>query len=207
MGTYREPLVRTTAMMVRFIHAHRINNKEGLGDFALIGIPEQATAALALYNLLLDSQGSPELEDLENTMHRLFRSFLITPILSDEPIACPTDQMMLLAALLPAGHYCYAQAIHGRCARLQFCFRCVLFHESKLRGPLPHQEAMEILQGLASDALPDEVDDDEADIEDSYNDEECEGILQLDKRNDTEQNNLLSNGKRDFFFTSDPMMT
>jgi hypothetical protein len=121
-------------MMVRFIHASLTGSMRGLGNFRLIGTQEQAEAALELHSLLIKTEGPLELNALHPIQHRLCDALLRTENLSDDPIACPTDQMIFIASLLGRNRYRTANSIISICAQLQFCFRSILIHVVRLKA-------------------------------------------------------------------------
>jgi hypothetical protein len=119
-------------MMLRFIHAWITHNLRALGNFKLIGTQEQSDAALALYDLFIKTKGSPELNDFYPLQHRLCDTLLRAKNLSEDPVGCPTDQMIFITALLGPNRYRPASSITAVCAQLQFCFRSILIHVVRL---------------------------------------------------------------------------
>jgi hypothetical protein len=119
-------------MMLRFIHASLTHNTRALGSFILIGTQEQSDAALSLYELFIKTKGSPELNDFYPLQHRLCDTLLRAKNLSEDPVGCPTDQMLFITALLGPNRYRPASSITSVCAQLQFCFRSILIHVVRL---------------------------------------------------------------------------
>lgn len=121
-------------MMLRFIHAVKTKKTKDYGSFKLVGNKDQADAALSLYGLFIQSKGDPSMEVLTQAMHRLFDALLRPDSLSEDVIACPTDQMLFLSNLLSDGRYRLASAVTSLCSALQFCFRSVLIQIARLQA-------------------------------------------------------------------------
>jgi hypothetical protein len=130
--TYRQALTRTIAMIIRFIHAHENGNKRGFGRFVLKGDLKQAQAALDLYSLIIKTRGHPEKSELMTSAHALFDALLRPKTLSEDKLACPTDQMIFLVSILAGGRFRTARTTVNYCSGLQFCFRCIMIHIARL---------------------------------------------------------------------------
>lgn len=157
IAKYRVVLSQTVALMIRFIHAHRTGHLSNLGNFKLKGSEDQAQAALNLYLLFLESKGRPTLERLRSAKHALFAALLQPPSLSDDIIACPTDQAFFLTCILPEGRYQTAKYIACLCAAAQYSFRCVFCHVVRLKAATEDTftlwNAGEGIEGLLEDNL------------------------------------------------------
>ena len=193
-------------MMTRFILAVRTGKAEQYGGFMLVGDIGQAEAALALYSLIIDKKGKLSPEELQRPMHTLLDALLRPTQLSTNHIACPTDQMLFLFAVLPHGHYRTANSIQELCAMLQYGFRTTILQEARQKlgavadsdrltgtsrsSPLNPKSEQEMGKGSAQDFESESSDVDEGDDDDNEDDENENGSDEPDEEleSDTDDN-------------------
>ncbi|KAL0948698.1 hypothetical protein HGRIS_008832 [Hohenbuehelia grisea] len=104
----------------------------GLGSFKIEGHPLQVKAADDLRKLLLRGRGHPDVDELRAHIHRLFVALTCPPSLAGSRIACPTDQGLLLLSVLGPNQFISAHAVLCHTSGLQYTFRCVMIHTSRL---------------------------------------------------------------------------
>lgn len=164
----------TVGMMLRFIQADITGRLQGLGRFKLKGNKRQAEAALALYNLFIETRGKPDIPDLRRLQHNLFDALLRAKGLSEHAVACPTDQMLFLRSIIPDGGYHGASTVTNVCCFLTFCFRSILVHISRLLSEQrteysPYERQKDATcDNNDSDYCSEEHDDDEEDDLDDH---------------------------------------
>lgn len=117
--------------MIRLIYAEKNHKKQGLGNFVLKGTIQQRDAAWALYSLL-ESKEQHDLIELLPLKHRLYDALLRCSISADDPISCPTDQMLFLSSVRPYGNYCIPSELAALVTWLRLCFRCTFMHIGRL---------------------------------------------------------------------------
>lgn len=117
--------------MIRLIYAEKNEKKQGLGNFVLKGTIQQRDAARALY-AWLESKEQHDLSKLLQLKHRLHDALLRCSMSADDPISCPTDQMLFLSSVLPDGNYCIPGELVALVAWLRLCFRCTFAHIGRL---------------------------------------------------------------------------
>lgn len=120
--------------MTRFLQRKADGSTQGLGSFKIEGHPSQIEAADALRKHFVHHQGEPVIQEMSKLMHSAFVALLCPPRLKDSPIACPTDQTLLLLALVGPGSFTPASSIMYHCAGLQYTFRCIMVHIARLKS-------------------------------------------------------------------------
>lgn len=195
---YAGALSRTEGMIVRYIHATKTNNIKPLGRFTLRGSSEQEDAAAAFYKLLVEPEGASDLTRLRQVKHMLYDTLLRSARSSDKAIACPTDQMLFLASILPDGRYCLPTQLMSLGGALHLSFRCIFMHSARLhienidlylpwhKNTSSSAPGSEGGNGHAGSSSSDENDnEDEDDDEDVDMDEETESEDETKVDNDT----------------------
>lgn len=87
-------------------------------------------AARKLHKFIMTDK--PDLSRLQHLLH-LFLVSLCTPSqINHDPIACPTDQLLLLLSIRPEGFYCDAKTVAFYCCALQYSFRSIVVHIVRL---------------------------------------------------------------------------
>jgi hypothetical protein len=92
-------------MVMRMIDASIYQHEK----LALKCSPNQLQAALKLYVTIMKGKGAPVPSALLKALHTLFVSLTREGKLSTAPIACPTDQLLVLLSFRPEGNYSMAK--------------------------------------------------------------------------------------------------
>jgi hypothetical protein len=91
-------MVQVICLIVRFIYVVHTNTTfripHPFKKFVLKGTEAQNDAGVALYRLALCSEDIPEDSILLQHLHRLMSALICTSDLSDDILACPTDQLL-----------------------------------------------------------------------------------------------------------------
>lgn len=178
---YRSGIIRPVCLIIRYLELSHFRNSDlkSLGKFHPLGSKEQETAGNALFKLIYTQKGSPPIFELQAALHSLFDALLRSPGLKDDPLACSTEQALLLYAL-DANSYCSADALLAQCIAQEFCFKCIDIHIARLESdnaknyiPFddPAVETAEIAKEIASE---DPVDSDDEAFEEDSDDEAFE---------------------------------
>lgn len=127
-------------------HNKGLRKERGLRKLKLICSKAQRESIKRLYKRIQDTEG--RLDDFisEDELHDLL-FLLLSPQslqgLSEDYIACPTDQMLFLFSLSTHGWRTAAQ-IYERCGALQVAFQCIMVRaahrKSRLHGTVPEKD-------------------------------------------------------------------
>jgi hypothetical protein len=131
---YRMPFSMVICMMLNFIHAVLTDDTEQFGGFKLRGVQTQVIAALALYRLIVNSQGDVPTNDLDWATHDVLETLLKPVGLGTRPVDCPTDQMAFLWAFLSRNRYRISKDLSSLMAGCKFGFRCIEIHAARVRA-------------------------------------------------------------------------
>lgn len=124
----------TISMMLNFIHAVLTNGSEKFGGFKLRGVRPQFLAALALYRLIVKSQGDVPTNSLDWSIHKILETLLKPLDLGTRPIDCPTDQMAFLWAFLSRDCYRISKDLSALMSGCKFGFRCIEVHSARIQS-------------------------------------------------------------------------
>lgn len=121
-------------MMLNFIHAALANNTEKFGRFKLRGVNAQFMAAIALYHLIVKSEGDIPTNDLDWATHDILETLLKPLGLGTRPVDCPTDQMAFLWSFLSNNHYRIPNHLLSLMAGCKWGFRCIQIHVARVQA-------------------------------------------------------------------------
>ncbi|KAL0958613.1 hypothetical protein HGRIS_013953 [Hohenbuehelia grisea] len=85
------------SLLLRTIRAVKEKDMGHIGSFRLRCTSDQLAAGQALYDLIVDSEGSPDPKELFSLFHQACRTFLRPELLSDAADACVTEQLVQTA--------------------------------------------------------------------------------------------------------------
>jgi hypothetical protein len=184
---YRRPAIAALALLVRFSDANQSNDAvdSEFGNFRPLAARNQLKAGHDLRQLFLASKGSPDKKALMSLLHAAFDALLRpSDHLPEVPVACPTDQALLLIALVDQGrHFISARALQSECVALQWCFRAILIQVARLKhaGLTRYMPDKEVL--TTSSPLP------FAGSDDKYDSGRCDKQARAIPDNDSEGDN------------------
>lgn len=131
---YREGLIRTTTVMIRFLHWRKKPQKaKKLGKFTLTDIWDNSEkdAAHALRKLFIKSEGVPLRTDLQAHMHRLYDA-LMRSAESSTKTGSPAEVAICIACMEADNRWRRASYAAQLCCRLCFGIRCIWVHSARL---------------------------------------------------------------------------
>ncbi|GLB45396.1 hypothetical protein LshimejAT787_2200590 [Lyophyllum shimeji] len=128
-------LISVIALMLRFELIVRTNDKKRLkllGTFRLQCSPDQQAALNTLYDLLMRTEGQPDLIDLQKAFHALCLPLLKPELLEENVMACPTDQLLFIMGLGHDNSYSHPAHLYAKCGALQAAFQLILVQMARL---------------------------------------------------------------------------
>jgi hypothetical protein len=96
--------------------------------------PKQCEAIKGLYHLFIRTKGNPTEFEVLVLAHGYYDALLRATGLGTEKIACTSDQVFCLTALLPDGQWRLASHLIYDCSISQCDFRCILLHIGRLES-------------------------------------------------------------------------
>ncbi|KAN0126154.1 hypothetical protein V8E53_015326 [Lactarius tabidus] len=79
-----------------------------------------------LLELILESNGNPDLEELMSKKHALYLSLLLPGSESEDKVGCPTDQVLIARSLAADGRWRKASLVRSDACQDLWCFRSVV---------------------------------------------------------------------------------
>jgi hypothetical protein len=187
---YRHFLTRCVGIALRSILS-KLQGKNDFGEFKAIVTPQQCEAIKGLYQLFIRTKGKPKELEVMVLAHRYYDALLRATNIGVEKIACASDQVYCLTALLPDGQWNLASHLIAHCSESQCDFRCILLHIGRLESQrqadfVPVEENLHVdKHDYDSDDSDSEHGDSDIDEDDSTSDGGTEqDISHLDERVD-----------------------
>ncbi|KAF8875385.1 hypothetical protein BD779DRAFT_1450168 [Infundibulicybe gibba] len=130
---YGNILSQATAMTLRIIHDKIQPHQQYHSSLWCKCTRRQLEAAIALYRVIVEGQGSLVEEDVLPAMHEFFDTLLRSGALANEPIATPTDLLFFILSIRPGGAYATASTVASDCAALRYCFNSIFVHIARCK--------------------------------------------------------------------------
>jgi len=108
-------LTRCVGIALRSILS-KLQGKNDFGKFMVIVTPQQCEAIKGLYQLFIRTKGKPEELEVMVLAHPYYDALLRATNIGVEKIACASDQVFCLTALLPDGQWNLASDLISHCA-------------------------------------------------------------------------------------------
>jgi hypothetical protein len=159
--------MHTLSMMLRFWHLKSDPKRwvtAKLGNFRVIGTRHHAKVTADLYMHIIEVKGILKPDLLLRYLHHLLDALVRTEILTEDRIACPTDQAACLASMRSHGRFQLANPFTSWCAKLQHCMFDISAHIIRLEfgdhdDYVPHGSKQAILPDNHHEDVVREVDD------------------------------------------------
>jgi hypothetical protein len=141
-------------MMLRFIHAIVTDQTADYGDFKLRGNIRQFQAGVALYQLLLATDGQNLDTRADWAIHHFFTTLLCPLSSDDRAVSYPTDQAQFLWSFLGDHRYKISGYVHSFLTATKYCLRCIAIHNSRIQARQNRQPEDPFFDKLPSPAAP-----------------------------------------------------
>lgn len=105
---------------------------KGWGAFRLQCSVDQLEAAQSLYDLIIKTKGSPDSLPLQKAFHRVCVALLQPQSLSEDVIACPTEQVLFIFSIAPGWKWISGARLYERCGALQLIFQLIFIQNARL---------------------------------------------------------------------------
>jgi hypothetical protein len=152
--SYSVPLFVTTAMVLRFIHAIVTDQMADYGDFRLRGNIRQFQAGVALYQLLLATDGQNLDAQADWAIHHFFTTLLCPLSSDDRAVSYPMEQAQFLWSFLGDHRYKISGYVHSFLTATKYCLRCIAIHNSRIQARQNRQPEDPFFDKLPSPAAP-----------------------------------------------------
>ncbi|KAF9488674.1 hypothetical protein BDN71DRAFT_1512834 [Pleurotus eryngii] len=136
-GLYKpcSALIGVIALMMQYKRIVEKNSaalNKTLGGFCIQCSPDQAAALCALYTLLMDGESEPKALDMQIVFHHLCSKLLNPSSITEDVIACPTDQVLFITSLARGRSYIHPSRLYAKCGSLQNMLQLILVQMARL---------------------------------------------------------------------------
>lgn len=116
----------------RIAEKNDVDLKKIHGEFRIQCSPDQAAALRALFTLLMDGESEPKTSDVQIAFHYLCSRLLNPNSITEDVIACPTDQWLFITALARGKSYIHPARLYAKCGSLQNALQLILVQMARL---------------------------------------------------------------------------
>lgn len=116
----------------RITEKNDVDMKKIHGEFRIQCSPDQTAALRALFTLVMDGKSEPKTSDVQIAFHHLCSTLLNLNSITEDVIACPTDQWLFITALARGKSYVHPSRLYAKCGFLQNALQLILVQMARL---------------------------------------------------------------------------